>query len=118
MLWIAAGTIAGVSALGALAGYVRRPKPAEAVTPTGLLDRIVALSYAASAAELAAAIDRAVNFATVLGLVKTAAAIKAMPIPSPFKQPIVQPALPIDETWPGTNQSVFSYVTEKRKGVA
>lgn len=104
---IAAGTIIGLSVLSALVGRSMAkaaPKTLAPPTPERLAAAIVvAADKSADHFARKAAFDDAHAMALALGLPKTAAAVKS------------ESGLPSDETWPGTNQSVNAYMTEKFK---
>lgn len=104
---IAAGTIIGLSVISALVGRsLAKAAPTTMAPPTPeRLERAI-IVFADKSADHFARKNAHIEgqaIALALGLPKTAAAIKS------------ETRLPADETWPGTNQSVFAYMTEKFK---
>ena len=103
---LAGVTIGGVTLLTGLgAWWARKAKaePAPVVTPANLANQVL-FAWKQSRLGNKDVAERvmatAQQTATALGLMKTAAALKA------------GTALPLDENWPGTNMSVNAYLKE------
>lgn len=101
---IAVGSVLGLGGLGALAGYMLRPRAggASGVSPEKLIGMLLVLADgAAPEDERRQARLQGEAIAKALGLPLTAKAIKA------------DTPLPSGETWPGTNQSVRAFINAK-----